>query len=159
MDSLGIYDGETHRIVIVEDSEDDERLSRRAVLKSGLPCSIDVIRHGREAIYLLLSPSWPIPRFILLDFHLPGSNGLEIVKEVRQNERMRLVPIVLFSSEIPGEQLQACLLSGANSFVQKATDPNLYTENVMAVTHYWSSLAQSPHRPKRTSHVQSQVSS
>lgn len=124
-------------LVLVEDSGDDERLSIRAISKSGVGCRTEVIRHGGEAIFLLLSPGWPTPGLIVLDYHLPGANGLEILRELRSHEKFRLVPIVMFSSLGNDQNVMECMLEGANSFVQKPVDPIAYTEYLASMVRYW----------------------
>jgi len=131
-------------LVLVEDNEDDERLSVRAAKKSGIPCRTEVIRHGGEAIYLLLSPNLPIPGLIVLDYHLPGSNGLEILRELRKHDRFQTVPIVMFSSLGNDKNVQECLVEGANSFVQKPVDPTEYSDYLVSMVRYWMVIHRSP---------------
>ena len=124
-------------LVLVEDNEDDESLSLRAISASGVQCEVQVIRHGKEAISILVSPNGPNPDLIVLDFHLPGFNALEILRELRKYEKTRHVPVVILSALESDAEVSDCFLEGANSCVQKASDPDVYSERVSMIVRYW----------------------
>lgn len=129
--------GQLYSLLLVEDSLDDEALSLRAISRCGVPCEVLVLRHGGEALSLLLSPEGPVPDLIVLDFHLPGYNGLEILRELRKQERTRHVPIVMLSALDSNQEISECLSEGANSFVQKPMDGKKYVEHVGLIVRYW----------------------
>jgi CheY-like chemotaxis protein len=133
--------------LLVEDSIDDESLSLRAVSSSGVPCEVIVIRHGSEAVQALALSDAPIPDLIVLDFHLPGVNGLEILRELRKQERTQNVPIVMLSSLESDVEVLGCLSEGANSFVSKPLDPKTYVEHVALIVRYWLTVDRRPKRP------------
>jgi two-component system response regulator len=130
--------------LLVEDSAEDERLSLRAITSSGVPCEVIVIRHGGEVLDAVLSANDSIPDLIVLDFHLPGFNGLEILRKLRSEEKTRYVPIVMLSSlELESEVLD-CLGEGANSCVRKPLDPRVYVEQVALIVRYWLTVDRRP---------------
>jgi CheY-like chemotaxis protein len=131
-------------LLLIEDQADDEFLSLRAISKSGVPCAVKVIRHGGEALGLLLSPEGPIPDLIVLDFHLPGRNALEILRALRKNEKTRLLPIVMLSSSESSQQISECLRLGARSWVHKPIDPAVYVEHVALIVRYWLTVDKRP---------------
>jgi two-component system, response regulator len=131
-----------HTLVIVEDSQDDEELALRSIKASGITCTVQVIRHGAEALTTLRARDASVPDLIVLDFHLPGYNGIEILQELRQIERFRHVPIVMVSSLASERQISECLNSGATSFVQKSMDSEIYAERVMLIVRYWLTVDQ-----------------
>ena len=143
--------GEQQRsLLLVEDSWDDETLSLRAISACGVQCDVSVIRHGGEALGHLLSPDGPIPDLIVLDFHLPGYNGLEILRELRQQERTRHVPIVMLSALESDKEIVACLREGANSCVQKPMDPQIYSDHVAMIVRYWLMVDKRPEHASPT---------
>lgn len=131
-------------LLIVEDSADDEMLSLRAIKDCGISCEIQVVRHGGDALSLLLAPDGPTPDLLVLDFHLPGYNGIEILRELRKIDRLRRVPIVILSSLDSDAHIARCLELGARSCVQKATDPKVYSERVMLIVKYWLTVDKRP---------------
>jgi two-component system, response regulator len=131
-------------LLLVEDSEDDEFLSLRAVKNSGVPCSVQVIRHGDNVLQQLLEEGTRVPNLIVLDFHLPGLNGLEILRQIRANERTRFIPVVMLSGLASDEQLVNCLDQGANSCVIKPVDSAMYVEQVALIIRYWFTVDKRP---------------
>lgn len=127
-------------VILVEDSPDDEFLSVRAVRRSGVDCSVVVLRDGAEALAFLLNAPHGPPDLIVLDFNLPGLNGLEILRGLRGSEHTRRIPVVILSSTNEGSALSDCYQSGANSCVQKPVDPVLYQERVQMIVRYWLTI-------------------
>jgi two-component system response regulator len=97
---------------------------------------------------LLLSEEGRVPDLIVLDFHLPGFNGLEILRELRKNERTRNLPVVMLSALESDSEITACLAEGANSCVQKPVDFVLYVERVSQIVKYWLTVDKRPRRDK-----------
>jgi len=128
---------------LVEDSSDDEILSLRAIQKCGVPCDVLVVRSGNEAMAKLLSPEDAPPELIVLDFHLPDYNGLEILRSLRKQEKFRYVPIVMLSAQESDGQFCDCLEEGANSCVQKPTDPGEFVADVSLLVKYWLTVHRS----------------
>lgn len=125
---------------------DDENLTREAISSSGVPCEVHVIRHGGDAVKSLIAENGPVPDLVVLDFHLPGFNGLEILRELRKQERTRYVPIVMLSLLESDRDLSDCLAEGANSCIRKPQDPEVYVEHVALTIRYWLTLDQRPQK-------------
>lgn len=137
-------------LFLVEDNLDDESLSLKAITSSGVPCDVHVIRHGGEAVKSLISELGPVPDLIVLDFHLPGFNGLEILRELRKQERTRYVPVVMLSALESDGEVSDCLVEGANSCVKKPMDPGKYVEHVALIVRYWLTVDR---RPEKSNHL------
>jgi two-component system, response regulator len=131
-------------LMLIEDNEDDEMLTVRAIRKSEVPCSVEVIRHGAEAIARLIAPDGPIPALVVLDFHLPGYNGLEILRALRNQPRTRYVPVVILSGLGSDIEVSDCLEGGANSCVRKPMDAKVYVEHVSLIVRYWLTVDNAP---------------
>ena len=91
------------RILLVEDNRDDVELTLRAFKKHNLANDITVARDGEEALDILFqrgkqSSGGQIPDLILLDLKLPKMDGLEVLREVRNNPRTKLIPVVILTS-------------------------------------------------------------
>jgi two-component system response regulator len=149
-------DGRRRSLLLVEDSTDDEALSLRAISGCGVPCDVRVVRHGGEALDQLLAEEGPIPDLIVLDYHLPGRNGLEILRELRKHEKTRHMPIVMLSALESDGEITACLSEGANSCVQKPVDPRLFIDHVALLTRYWLTVDKRPEQTALTKLAYSQ---
>ena len=130
-------------LLLVEDSADDEALSLRAISQCGIPCDVEVVRHGVDALHMLLTPNGPRIDLVVLDFHLPGFNGLEILKFLRKNGATSQAPIVMLSTLQSDQQVSDCLAEGARSFVRKPDDPQAYFDQVGLIVRYWLTVDQS----------------
>lgn len=124
-------------LFLVEDNYDDESLSLRAIAESGIPCDVEVFRHGGEALARLIARGVSKPKLIILDFHLPGLNGLEILRALRKDETTRRIPVVILSDLGSSGDMSHCIEEGAVSCVQKPGDPQVYKDHVALIVRYW----------------------
>ncbi len=139
-----------NRILLVEDNDDDVALARRAFQESKLANEIVVARDGVEALEELFGTEGedapPLPQVVLLDLKLPRLDGLEVLREIRNHERTRLVPVVvLTSSDEERDRVQSYEL-GVNSYIRKPVDFGQFVEAVRQLGLYWLVLNRSPFR-------------
>lgn len=131
-------------ILLVEDSEDDVELTRRALRKNHICNRVEVVRDGVEALEFLFGegaytgrdPSHQ-PEIILLDLNMPRLGGLEVLKRVRADERTRMIPVVILTSSKEERDLVRSYTEGANSYIQKPVDFQQFTEAVGQLGLYW----------------------
>ncbi len=133
-----------HIVLLVEDNEDDEDLTLRAIENCGVPCTVDVIRHGGEVVGRILGPNGSMPELVILDYHLPGLNGVEVLRELRRSPLTKRLPIVVLSGLGSDRELTECLEEGANSCVQKPMDEKRYLDHVGQLVRYWLTVDRRP---------------
>lgn len=119
-------------ILLVEDSEGDIFLVRRALEKHGLDHDLIVARNGEEALQLLVhaekGPIADAPKIVLLDLNLPKVDGIQILSHIRRTRAFAGVPvIILTSSDSPADREQVLAL-GANVYFRKPTDLQTFME-------------------------------
>ncbi len=130
-------------ILLVEDNLDDELLTIRALKKNNLLNNVEVVRDGPEALdYLFKENKYEnrtkgLPEVILLDLKLPKLNGLEVLKQIRSDERTKFLPVVILTSSDEDRDLVESYKLGANSFVHKPVDFNQFTDAVNNLGLYW----------------------
>jgi two-component system, response regulator len=78
-----------------------------------------------------------VPALILLDLKLPKIGGIEVLRQVREDERTRYVPVVILTSSSEEEDIVASLQNGANSYVRKPVDFGRFVEQVQRLQVYW----------------------
>ena len=83
-------------ILLVEDNPDDATLTERA--RRGMPANLEIARDGQEALDYLLNDANDLPRLVLLDLQLPNTDGLEVLRRIREHERTCLTPVVILTS-------------------------------------------------------------
>lgn len=138
-------------ILLIEDNPDDEILVIRALKKNRILNEIVVVRDGAEALdYLFGTGSYTerdidvMPQVILLDLKLPKIDGLEVLRRIKENERTKMLPVVVITSSTEERDLIESYSLGANSYIQKPVDYYQFTEAVKQLGLYWLVLNISP---------------
>lgn len=130
-------------ILLVEDNPDDQQLALRAFKKSKLSNEVVVTSDGVEALdYLMGTGKYQgdrpvLPALVMLDLKLPRKNGLEVLREIRANERTRYLPVVIVTSSREDEDMLRGYDLGANSYVRKPVDFNEFVDAVGSLGLYW----------------------
>jgi two-component system response regulator len=137
-------------ILLVEDNPDDEILMLRALEKNHIANEVMVTRDGVEALdYLFARGKFEgrdisaTPQLMLLDLKLPKVGGLEVLQQLRADERTRYIPVVILTSSSEQEDVVRSYDLGANSFVQKPVDFNAFIEATRQLGTYWLILNKS----------------
>jgi two-component system response regulator len=84
------------------------------------------------------------PRVVLLDIKLPKVDGLEVLRQVKADERTRKIPVVLLTSSREERDILAGYTNGANSYIVKPVDFEQFTESVRTLGMYWLLLNKPP---------------
>jgi CheY-like chemotaxis protein len=140
-------------ILLVEDNQDDEVLTLRAFRKLNIRKPIVVARDGAEALdYLFGRGAYQgrdmsiQPQVVLLDMHLPKLDGLAVLRHIRQDERTRLLPVVMLTSSNEERDVTGSYQLGVNSYVRKPVDVTSFFEAVRQLGMYWLLLNEIPPR-------------
>lgn len=103
-----------------------------------------VASDGREALEYLFGTGRhagrdprDVPALVLLDLKLPKVGGIEVLRQMRGDERTQLIPVVVLTSSSEEEDIVASLRSGANSYVRKPVDFSRFVEQVQRLQVYW----------------------
>ena len=129
------------RILIVEDNPADIRLTKVAIQKSEIDCHLDVVKDGVEAINFLKKlgkySKVKLPDLILLDLNLPRKNGLEALKEIKEDEDLKRIPVVILTISSNEEDLIKAYNLHANSYINKPLDVREFYTIVEFICLYW----------------------
>ena len=116
-------------IIIIEDNSYDAELAIKSLLKNIISNNILILDDGEKAMdYFLCKNEYSNrniedkPKLILLDLKLPKIDGLEVLKELKSNERLKNIPVVILSSSREEQDIINCYKSGANSYIVKPVD-------------------------------------
>ncbi len=125
-------------IVLVEDNEQDEHLTIRALQKNNILNEIVVLRDGEEAIKFFSNPKFETEvQVILLDVKLPKIDGLEVLEHIRSNENVKHTPVVLLTTSNEESDVIRGYDLGANSYVRKPVDFDEFANAVKQLGLYW----------------------
>lgn len=137
-------------ILLVEDNQDDIELMMRALKANNITNKIIVAEDGEQALdYLMGKSKGPevckkLPAVILLDLKLPKIAGLEVLKEIRENEKTKRVPVVILTSSKEQEDVVKSYELGCNSYVRKPVDFEKFSEAVRQLGLYWLLMNELP---------------
>jgi two-component system response regulator len=138
-------------IMLVEDNENDEALTQRALKKANILNKVVVARDGAMALdYLFAKGEFAardpdeVPQVILLDLNLPKVGGLDVLRAIRSDPRTKLLPVVVLTSSKQDRDLVEGYKLGANSYVVKPVDFSQFSEAVRQLGLYWLVLNEGP---------------
>jgi two-component system, response regulator len=145
----------TNPILLVEDNEDDQALTLRALKKNRILNEVVVAHDGVEAIdYLFGTGAYAgrdlgvMPQLVLLDLNLPRIGGLDVLKRIREDARTRFLAVVVLTSSKEDEDLIRSYSLGANSYVRKPVDFAQFTDAVKTLGLFWLLLNETPPQPR-----------
>lgn len=128
----------------MEDNPKDEVLTLRALKKCNLANEITVVHDGAEALDYLFAKAdyaWrdveDLPTVVLLDLKLPKIDGLEVLRQIRGDERTRRLPVVILTSSDEEKDIIAGYELGANSYVRKPVAFEDFSRAVAELGRYW----------------------
>jgi CheY-like chemotaxis protein len=131
-------------ILLVEDSPEDFEATQRAFRKSGMKNTIVRCEDGEEALdYLHRRGKYadpeksPRPGVILLDLNLPGTDGRQVLSEIKSAEGLKDIPVVVLTTSNDERDISACYRAGANSYVQKPVDVDGFFKAIERLNGYW----------------------
>lgn len=138
-------------IMVVDDSPEDFETIKRAFRAAGL---MNPIRHcdgGDMALDYLHGRgefadqnAAPLPGIILLDLNMPGTDGREVLQEIKAHQSLRRIPVIVLTTSDDERDVSACYESGANSYVKKPVDINGFFVAVARLRDFWFEIAVLP---------------
>jgi CheY-like chemotaxis protein len=138
-------------ILLVEDNKDDLELALHALRRERLANRIQVARDGEEALDFLFCRGEFAdrsmdrqPRVVLLDLKLPKVDGLEVLKQVKEDARTKSIPVVILTSSREERDLVSSYRFGVNSYIQKPVDFDQFRDTVKQLGLYWLVVNQAP---------------
>ena len=135
-------------VLLVEDNAADVDLTREALSDATRLGALHVVRDGAEAIAFLrregVHAGAPIPCLVLLDLNLPGLDGRGVLVEMRRDETLRRIPVVVLTSSSAPDDAAGAYEAGANCFVTKPVGLTEYLAAVRAIEHFWLDVATLP---------------
>jgi two-component system, chemotaxis family, response regulator Rcp1 len=135
-------------ILLVEDNPDAVLMVREALGGNELIRELHVAPDGVEAIGFLRREgrynTAPRPQLILLDLCLPRKNGFQVLAEIKQDESLKDIPVIVMSTSHSEEDIMACYRLHANCYISKPLDFDEFCRNIISMVHFWLITAALP---------------
>jgi DNA-binding response OmpR family regulator len=138
------------RILLVEDDPKDVELTLTALEEYNLANEVIVARDGEEALEYLYSRekfktrSSGNPAVMLLDLKLPKVDGLEVLKQVKSEEKLRMIPIVVLTSSKEEKDMVASYKLGVSAYVVKPVDFHEFVNAIKELGVFWAVINEPP---------------
>jgi len=138
------------RILLVEDDPKDVELTLTALEEYNLANEVIVARDGEEALEYLYSRgkfktrSSGNPAVVLLDLKLPKVDGLEVLKQVKSEENLRMIPIVVLTSSKEEKDMVASYKLGVSAYVVKPVDFHEFVNAIKELGIFWAVINEPP---------------
>jgi CheY-like chemotaxis protein len=138
----------TIEILLVEDNPGDVRLTREAFKEGKLLNNLTVISDGVEALaYLRQQGEYTNatrPDLILLDLNLPRKDGREVLTEIKADQNLKTIPVVVLTTSSAQEDVTSAYSNHANCYITKPVDLDQFLKVVHSIENFWLSLVKLP---------------
>jgi CheY-like chemotaxis protein len=137
-------------ILLVEDNAGDVRLTREAFKDGKLHTHLSVVADGEEALAFLRREGpyagAPRPDLILLDLNLPRKSGREVLAEIKTDEHLHRIPVVILTSSQAEQDILASYDLNANCYISKPVDLDQFLRVVKSIEEFWLTVVKLPRR-------------
>ena len=140
-----------HLILIVEDSDIDYETTLRAFKKSNMANTVKRCEDGEEALDYLFqrnqysdTESSPRPELILLDLNLPGTDGRDVLEELKKDPKLKTIPVIVLTTSSDDKDINKCYQAGANSYINKPVDLQGFFAAIQRLKNFWFEVALLP---------------
>jgi len=131
-------------ILLIEDSLEDRTATLRAFKKAGLANPVFACVDGDDALDFLYqrgryadAATAPRPSLILLDLNMPGTDGRQVLNDIKNNEALKTIPVIVLTTSSDARDIESCYKSGANSYVTKPVDLPGFLQAVQRLKDWW----------------------
>jgi chemotaxis family two-component system response regulator Rcp1 len=132
-------------ILIIEDNPADVRLMREVLRDFAPPVHLHVCAEGDEALRFLRREGQynesPTPGLIFLDFNLPRSDSREILRSIKTDERLRLIPVAVLTTSDAERDIREAYELQANCYLRKPVDLDGFFQTIREAAHFWLEVA------------------
>ncbi len=138
-------------ILLVEDSPEDFVMTERSLRTAGLMNPIKHYDNGDDALEFLKirrnngqGSADPLPGVIILDLNLPGTDGREVLSEIKKDEFLKVIPVIILTTSSDDRDIRACYTIGANSYIQKPLNFEGFIKAMTRLKDYWFEVVVMP---------------
>lgn len=146
--TIAIRASDPIEVLLIEDNAADIHMVKRTLQASKISSNLTVLSDGKDALdYLNRKGAYAdakAPDLILLDLHLPRKNGYEILKEIRGDNRLKPIPVVILTNSETDTDITKSYEMHANTFITKPLNQKQFQDAISHVLEYWFGVASLP---------------
>ena len=146
-------DGKAIEILLVEDNPGDARLAKEALRESKLRNNLNIVVDGVEAMdYLHKKGKYAdatTPDLVLLDLNLPKKDGREVLAEVKADDKLKRIPVVILTTSTAEEDVLKTYDLHANCYISKPIDLDQFMKVVKSIEDFWITIVKLPSSIKK----------
>jgi CheY-like chemotaxis protein len=109
-------------VLLADDDEDDRTFFKEALQELKVKTKVTLVNDGLQLMNYLNQPDNKLPNVIFLDINMPVKSGLECLREIRRNKRLRDLAIAIYSTSSSEENIEEAFVQGANIYIKKPSD-------------------------------------
>jgi CheY-like chemotaxis protein len=143
------YSNPQVEILLVDDNPGDVRLIQEVFKEAEIENQLHVTRDGEEAMQMLHqleNNQNKLPDLILLDLNLPKKSGGEVLKEIKENDKLKCIPVVVLTSSNREEDLVESYKNNANCYITKPLNLDQLINVIREIIDFWLNIVKLPHR-------------
>ncbi|MBW4608726.1 MAG: response regulator [Hassallia sp. WJT32-NPBG1] len=135
-------------VLLVEDNPGDAELTKIALEESKISVHLNVVEDGVEAMAFLRKQgryiTMPHPDIILLDFNLPKKDGREVLAEIKADETLKRIPVVVLTTSQAEEDILKAYNLCANCYISKPVDFDQFVKIIQSIENFWFNIVKLP---------------
>ncbi len=124
------------KVLIIDDSQDDILITKRILSKISPQTRAEAVLSGHAGLEFLKDGK-ELPGLIFLDLKMPGMSGFDTLREIRADEKLKDIPVIVVTSSALESDMKEAYASGADSFIHKAFDIDQFSEDIKNVLERW----------------------
>jgi len=118
-------------ILLADDDADDCLFFKKALAGSSLSTNLTTVSDGEQLMQLLKNNTYELPDVLFLDLNMPRKNGFECLSEIKQSSRLKLLPVIVFSTSFENEVVNKLYQNGARYFIRKPSEILQYKKIIL----------------------------
>jgi chemotaxis family two-component system response regulator Rcp1 len=135
-------------ILLVEDNPGDIRLTKEVLKEGKIRNNLSVVTDGEEALFFLKKQGEYkdvfTPDIILLDLNLPKKDGREVLSEIKKNESLKLIPVIVLTTSDAEQDIKNMYEHHANCYITKPVDFNQFINVIRSIENFWLTIVKLP---------------
>ncbi len=144
------HNGRGITLLLIEDGEADQQLVARALRSAKIKTDLYIVDNGEDGLAFLRGDGEhrdsPRPDLILLDLNLPRIDGKQVLREIRADEKLKEIPVVMLTTSSEERDIIESYRLGVNAYITKPVEVQDFMESVRKIEEFWFDLVMLPSR-------------